>query len=212
MTSRVETTSEAGLTSLMTEEGKVNYAYPDPKWGWAVPTIGVGHTGPEVHPGLYWTDEQIMAQLAKDVKSREDFINRRVHVPLTQGQFDALVSWGFNVGLGAMESSTLIRKLNEGDYAGASAEFPKWCIPDMLIPRRRRERAMFDGKSVADTPVVRHASTLDVQRALGPLYTGALDGLWGPKTRAAVIQFQATHNLVVDGLVGPKTLEALGLI
>lgn len=196
-------TSDRGLQELIEEEGKRNEAYPDPKWGWAVPTIGVGHTGPEVHRGLVWTDQQVMDALRRDVQSREDSINRSVKTPLTQGQFDALVSFSFNVGIGAFESSTLLRKLNQGDVAGASAEFPKWCIPDILIPRRQRERAMFDG--AAPQAIKPTHSTADVQRYLGVFP----DGIYGPVTAAAVMKFQKAHGLVVDGLVGPRTLEVM---
>lgn len=142
-------TSDAGLAAIMQREGKVNHAYPDPAWGWKVPTIGVGHTGPEVHPGLVWTDEQVMEALRRDVAEREDAINAQMVVPgatftLTQNQFDALVSFVFNVGVGAFRSSTLLKLLHEDDYEGASAQFPRWNIPAEIIERRAGERQQFD--------------------------------------------------------------------
>ena len=136
--------SDKGLKFLMDEEGYRREAYPDPAWGWKVPTIGVGHTGPEVRRGLVWTDAQVMEALRQDIRSREEVLNTHVRVPLTQNQFDAVGSWSFNVGIGATLSSTLLRKLNAGDYAGAAAEFERWNIPAILIPRRRRERALFE--------------------------------------------------------------------
>jgi lysozyme len=199
------TTDEAGERFLMAEEGFKNEAYPDPKWGWSVPTIGVGHTGPEVHQGLVWTDDQVMAVLHEDLASWEAVANANVDVPLKQNQFNALMSFMHNIGANGFKNSTMLRKLNAGDYAGASAEFPKWCIPDMLIGRRARERALFDGAPVAVPKP--HVTTAQVQRALGI----TADGIYGPKTHDAVVAFQKAHGLEPDGIVGPKTLTALGL-
>jgi len=196
-------TSDAGVRFLMAEEGVRNEAYPDPAAGWAIPTIGVGHTGPDVRRGDVWSDDKVMEVLRADLAGWENLICANVDVPLTQNQFDALVSWCHNVGAGAFKGSTLLRKLNAGDYAGASAEFPKWCIPDMLVGRRARERALFDGGAVAVPKP--HKTTADVQRALGIV----ADGIYGPATHAAVLAFQEAHGLVPDGIVGPKTLEAL---
>ena len=202
--------SDVGLAKIEVREGKVYTAYADPAWGWKVPTIGVGHTGPDVHQGDVWTEAQVMAVLRSDIKSREDVINEMCrNVSLAQNQIDAVGSWGFNVGTGAMRSSTLMRKLSFGDIAGASAEFPKWNIPDMLIGRRAEERAQFDGAfipGVHDAPAT--FATADVQRILGV----PVDGFYGEVTLHAVLAFQKVHGLVVDGIVGPKTpdmLEAL---
>lgn len=73
------------------------------------------------------------------------------YTKLTQYQFDAMVDFAFNVGCGAFQKSTLLRKVNDGDVAGASAEFPKWIYvgrkPNRgLVKRRIDERRMFDGK------------------------------------------------------------------
>lgn len=145
-------TSDKGLAALMEREGKVNQAYPDPAWGWKVPTIGVGHTGPEVHKGLVWTDFQVMDALSKDVVERENAINAE-GLTLTQNQFDALVSFVFNVGGGAFRSSTMLRLLHEGDTEGASAQFPRWNIPPEIIGRRAGERRQFDAPDGADYQV-----------------------------------------------------------
>lgn len=141
--------SDAGLNALMDREGKRNEAYADPAWGWKVPTIGVGHTGPEVHKGLVWSDAQVMAALRNDVASREDAINAE-GLSLTQNQFDALVSFVFNVGVGAWKGSTMLRILHEeetgapGPKPDVSAQFPRWNIPAVIIPRRESERQQFD--------------------------------------------------------------------
>ena len=74
-----------------------------------------------------------------------------VQVPLTQGQYDALVSFAYNLGLAALKSSTLLRLLNARNYAGAAAQFPRWnraggkVLPG-LTRRREAERVMFLGR------------------------------------------------------------------
>lgn len=141
--------SGPGLRALMEREGFKNRAYPDPATGGAPWTIGVGHTGPEVHSGLYWDDETVKAALAKDVAKFEAAVSAAVKVPLAQNQFDALVSWTHNVGEGAMSSSTLVRMLNERNYKGASAQFRRWIVPAMITARRAGEWVQFntpDGK------------------------------------------------------------------
>ncbi len=92
------------------------------------------------------------ADLARNVAGIEIDVARLVKVPLTQGQFDALVSFAFNLGAAALAGSTLLRKLNAGDCAGAAAEFGKWVHADGtvlpgLVTRRARERALFEGES-----------------------------------------------------------------
>src|SRR5258706_10508492 len=113
-------TSDEGLKALEDREGKRRKAYLDTK---GIPTVGVGHTGPEVYIGLAWTDQQIEDALRDDVKEAEDCINESVKVPLTQNQFDALVSFVFNIGVTAFKRSTLLRVLNTGDYKDAAACF-----------------------------------------------------------------------------------------
>lgn len=133
-------TSDAGLQALEKREGKRNKAYKDTKGIW---TIGVGHTGPNVYEGLAWTDQQVEDALRDDVKIAEDCINKYVTVPLTQNQFDALVSFVFNVGTLAFRKSTLLKRLNAGDYEGAAKAFDMWHIPPEIIGRRDSEREQF---------------------------------------------------------------------
>lgn len=134
-------------------------AYPDPGSADGRPwTIGWGHTGPEVHRGLVWTREQADAALVADLERFERGVMDLVTVPLTQGQFDALVSFAYNVGLDidadtqaeGLGDSTLLREVNAEDFAGAAAEFAKWNKNDGkvmrgLIRRRAAERALFEG-------------------------------------------------------------------
>jgi lysozyme len=135
-------TSEQGLQLIIEREGKRNAAYLDSV---GVPTIGVGHTGPEVHMGLTWTDEQVMDALRADMAWTEAAVNR-VAVPLEQFEFDALASFTFNVGQGAFATSTLKRMLDEDEPRGVVAlQFDRWHIPPEITPRRNAEKAQFLG-------------------------------------------------------------------
>jgi lysozyme len=136
-------TSADGLEKLEKREGVRYKAYLDSK---GIPTIGVGHTGPEVRLGLEWSADQVRVALEKDVKRCEDTINLYCVHPLKQHQFDALVSFCFNVGVNAFMRSTMLRKLNQGDFEGAAKEFDRWHIPAEIIGRRDSERAQFLGQ------------------------------------------------------------------
>lgn len=125
-------TSPSGRALIQGFEKCVLKAYkptPDDVW-----TIGWGHTGSDVHEGLVWTQEQADLAFAVDLEKFEHWVEELVKVPLTQNQFDALVSFCFNVGpdidadtiAEGLGDSTLLKKLNAGDYAGAKAEFAKW--------------------------------------------------------------------------------------
>jgi len=135
-------TSEQGLKLLHGREGKRNKAYLDSVGVW---TIGYGHTGPDVHAGLVWTDEQVEAAFAKDLERFERAVNEAVKVPIPQHAFDALVSFAYNVGVGAFKSSTLVRVLNAGDMAGAARQLDRWHIPAEITSRRNGEREQFKG-------------------------------------------------------------------
>jgi len=123
-------------------------------------TIGYGHTGKDVTGGQTITRRDADALLMQDVLAAENIIRGTVDVPLTQGQFDALVSFVFNVGAGIEhrkagfvrlvngKPSTLLAKLRVRDYAGAADEFPKWVYAGGkllrgLVRRRAAERALF---------------------------------------------------------------------
>lgn len=111
-------------------------------------TIGYGHTGADVKPGQRISTATALALLRRDAQSAEAAVERAVKVPLTQGQFDALVSLTFNIGGGALASSTLVRKLNAGDVKGAANQFLRWDKAGGrtllgLSRRRRAERALF---------------------------------------------------------------------
>ena len=107
-------------------EGCKLEAYPDPGTGGAPWTIGYGHTGPDVHPGLTITQEQAEELLMQDIKKAAAAVNAKVTGDITQEEFDALVDFVFNVGAGNFAASTLLKKVNSGDIHGAAAEFEKW--------------------------------------------------------------------------------------
>ena len=140
--------SKAGLDLIKQFEGLYLKAYRCPA---GVPTIGYGHTA-GVAMGQTITQQQADDYLRRDVRQFERAVARLVSVPLTQGQFDALVSFAFNLGEGALAQSTLLRLLNAGDYAGAAAQFDRWnkaggrVLPG-LVRRRAAERALFESRT-----------------------------------------------------------------
>ena len=136
--------SQSGLNLIKSHEGLRTTAYQDPVGVW---TIGYGHTG-TAKPGQKITEAQAEQLLRQDVGWAQDAVRKNVKVPLTQGQFDALVSFTFNLGAGALGRSTLLKKLNAGDYAGAQAEFGKFVhaggrVLPGLVRRRNEEAQMF---------------------------------------------------------------------
>lgn len=140
------TLAQPGLTLIEQSESFRPTAYmPTPR---DVPTIGYGHTH-GVKMGDTCTMAQAQAFLQQDVANTVAVINGHVTVPLTQNQFDALVSLVFNIGAGNFQSSTLLRKLNAGDYAGAAGQFAAWnkqagrVLPGLVI-RRGKEATLFN--------------------------------------------------------------------
>ena len=146
-------TSDAGLALIQAFEGCVLAAYPDPATGGEPWTIGYGHTH-GVRPGDACTREQALAWLREDLGGAEQAVSQCVKVPLAQHQFDALVSFTFNCGPGALAQSTLLRLINAGgDPSVVGPQFARWVngpngpLPG-LVRRRAAERAMFEGKPI----------------------------------------------------------------
>jgi lysozyme len=134
-------TSQQGVELIRDREGCRTLAYQDTVGVW---TIGVGHTV-GVTEGDRCTEEMARDWLAEDLQWAEAAVNNGVTVPLEQHQFDALVSFVFNVGQGAFQFSTLRRVLNEGRYSEAIVQFDRWHIPPEIITRRNAERDQFLG-------------------------------------------------------------------
>jgi len=134
-------TSEQGVALIRDREGCILKAYQDTVGVW---TIGVGHTA-GVSEFDRCTEEQATAWLAEDLMWSEAAVNL-VEVPLEQHQFDALVSFVFNVGQYAFASSTMKRLLNAGEPPEVVArQFDRWNIPPEIISRRMGEKAQFLG-------------------------------------------------------------------
>lgn len=155
--------SDSGFNLIKSFEGFRAKAYPDPKSGGAPYTIGYGTTkytsGAPVKPGDSVTHGQAELYLREDVRKFAAFVDSAVTIPLSQGQYDAMVSIVYNVGPGSKNKdgilrlkdgrpSTLLRKLNAKDYKGAADEFLRWVSPGSSVEtglRRRRtaERDLF---------------------------------------------------------------------
>ena len=160
--------SSAGVQMLVALEGIATTIYSDVV---GIPTIGVGHVLTQseresgkivlssgevldIRNGL--TQAQTMNLMLDDVMIREGYVNELVQVDLEQHQFDALVSWVFNVGKGAMKGSTLLRRLNSGEYDAVPEELRRWTKGTVngkkqtirgLVNRRNTEIAMWLGQN-----------------------------------------------------------------
>ena len=116
-------------------------------------TIGWGHTFGVVE-GMTCTQEQADQWLREDEAAAIADVNTFVAVPLTQGQFDSLVDFAFNLGRGALNNSTLLKDLNAGDYMAAAKEFEKWDhaggkVVAGLLRRRLAEENEFNGEQTS---------------------------------------------------------------
>lgn len=142
-------TSEKGIALIKEFEGCRLTAYQDSVGVW---TIGYGWTHPvdgkPIRAGMTIKQETADRLLKTGLVSYECDVSRLVKAGLTQGQFDALVSFTYNLGARSLSTSTLLRKLNSGDYAGAADEFLRWNkaggkVLNGLSRRREAERALF---------------------------------------------------------------------
>ncbi|MCY1388643.1 Lysozyme RrrD [compost metagenome] len=137
-------TSDRGLSLIKSFEGLRLQAYQDAVGVW---TIGYGATR-GVKAGMAITKEQAERMLLNDVQRFEPEVERLVKVQLSQSQWDALMSFTYNLGAANLESSTLLKLLNRKDYAGAADQFPRWnraggkVLPG-LVRRRAAERDLF---------------------------------------------------------------------
>lgn len=134
------------------EEGFRSTAYQDSAGNW---TIGFGHTGPEVVEGMKVTRAEAQQLLAQDMDTAERAVVDSIDVPLDDGQKQALVSLAYNIGGKAFADSTLVQKINAGDFEGAAAEFDRWNkitlngakkVSAGLAKRRDREESLFRGE------------------------------------------------------------------
>ena len=147
--------TEAGLNLIKRFEGFSHTIYICPA---GYPTIGYGHVmlaheREQFAAGI--TQAEATELLRKDVRIAERAVLRLISVPLTDGQFDALVSFTFNLGAGALQRSTLRLKVNRGEHDGVPAELMKWVwaagktLPG-LVRRRRLESILYQNNLVID--------------------------------------------------------------
>jgi lysozyme len=140
-----QSVSAEGLNLIKKHEGLRLIAYlPTPNDVW---TIGYGHTK-TAKPGMRITERGAEELLRGDIAWAEEAVRKRVKVPLNQNQFDALVSFVFNVGERQFGSSTLLRFLNEGNYVAAANQLLRWDkqkgkVLQGLVTRRHQERDLF---------------------------------------------------------------------
>ena len=136
--------SNKGIELIKKYEGCRLSSYKCPAGVW---TIGYGHTT-GAREGMKITLKEANIFLQNDLKIHEKNVAKLVKVPLNQNQFDALVSFEFNVGISNFQKSTLLKKLNKNDFIGASGEFEKWIYANHkpllgLAKRRKAEKELF---------------------------------------------------------------------
>lgn len=144
--------SDKSIELIKRFEGCSLSAYPDPGTGGAPWTIGYGWTGnvdgKPVRPGMKIDQATADRLLRTGIVSYDQAVNKMLKVKVTQNQYDALVSLAYNIGTRALSTSTLMRKLNSGDYSGAADEFLRWNksggkVMPGLTNRRKAEREVF---------------------------------------------------------------------
>lgn len=140
--------SEEGLAFIKAREGLRLMPYQDSAGIW---TVGYGSTA-EVVPGEKITEVEAGERLKEDVRHAENCVNQLCTVPLAQHEFDALVSFVFNVGCLAFRKSTLLRKLNDGDYESVPSELARWDkaggqVVAGLAKRRKLEGELWENVS-----------------------------------------------------------------
>lgn len=136
-----------GLALIKKFEGCELEAYQCSAGVW---TIGYGHTK-GVAPGDSVSQEEAEQMLVDELHEYESYINEYVTVALSQNQFDALVSWVYNLGPANLKASTMLKVLNSGDYEGVPAQIKRWNkaggkVLQGLIRRREAEALLFIGR------------------------------------------------------------------
>jgi lysozyme len=139
--------SQRGIDLIKQFEGYSSKAYPDPATGGAPWTIGYGTTK-GVKPGMVITAQQAEKMLRDDVAKFESGVSSLITAPTTQGQFDAMVSLAYNIGLGNFGKSTLLKKHNSRCYTCAADQFRVWNrangkVMNGLTKRRADERQVY---------------------------------------------------------------------
>ena len=136
-----------GLSLIKKFEGLELEAYKCAAGVW---TIGYGHIK-DVKEGDKISKAEADEMLVHEIEEYENYVNTAVNVPLSQNQFDAIVSWVFNLGNGNLRASTMLKVINAGDHAGVPAQIKRWNkaggkVLEGLIRRREAEALLYEGK------------------------------------------------------------------
>jgi lysozyme len=139
-------TSEEGKALIKKFEGCELEAYQCSANVW---TIGYGHTA-GVNEGDVCTQEDADRMLAEDLEEFEGYVREAVSVPLEQNEFDALIAWTYNLGPGSLQSSTMLKRINESNFDEVPNEMRRWNksggqVLDGLVRRREAEALLFQG-------------------------------------------------------------------
>lgn len=211
---------QAGLALIKQHEGCRLAAYRCAAGVW---TIGYGHTA-GVHSGMTITQAQADAYLQQDIAKFEGYVNNPAYVPITeqlnQNQFDALVSFAFNLGAGNL------RKLCKGRTAAQIAQaMTQYCkangkVLAGLRRRRAAEQALFNKPVSAATPAqntesedynmktIKKGSKGNAVKVWQIIIGAAADGIFGSGTESATKTWQSNHGLTADGIVGKMSWKA----
>lgn len=144
--------SDEGLELIKHFEGCELEAYKCAAGVW---TIGYGHTK-DIQEGDKWSQDKADFMLWRELEEEyEQYVHDYVHVPLNQSQFDALVSWTYNLGPANLKASTMLKKLNNGEYEEVPTQMARWnkatvngerTVLEGLTRRRKAEGQLFEGK------------------------------------------------------------------
>lgn len=176
---------------------------------------------------MIWTRDEAEAALRAELDKHAERVNRLVTVEIGQSNFDALVSFDYNCG--ALGKSTLLRKLNKGDFDGAAREFDRWVYAGGvkykgLVRRRAAERALFEQDAKDDIPPTEPQMPQQVAAAptppgrmsigLGSLLTGGTISAGIAQTKEGVSVIKDIKSIAppVSSFVYPSLIVALGLV
>lgn len=202
-----------GLALIKQWEGLETRAYTCPAGVW---TIGYGHTR-AAKEGMVITEHEAERLLLQDLSLYEAEVSRAVKVALSDNQFAALVSWAFNVGAQAMRRSTLIHKLNQGDYASVPSELARWNkVGNRVVPGLSNRRAAEAGLWVrGDFVTSRYVEPTEPTKQSAAVGASQLGGVAAAAAAAApaITSLSGLHWAVGVALVaGAVTLAAVWLL
>lgn len=212
------TTSKAGIALIKRYEGCRLQAYkPIPAERYY--TIGYGHYGPDVAPNMVISQAEAEAILVNDLKKYEQAVNS-TGLTLNQSQFDALVSFAYNCGVGNLKK--LVANRTPEQIADAMLAYNKGSgkVLPGLTKRRQEERALFLSSNPTGNPYPVPEKSIKLNSKGNGVrwlqvclnrhgYGLIVDGVAGLLTIGAVMDWQKKHGLESDGIVGPKTKESL---